>query len=84
MAALPLQGSGAEGSVTAVNAAPSAPPMEGGNRLAGKRVLLTGTGRGQGATAQELFCRHGATVWGSDAIDGADFKVDAGWTAGTV
>jgi meso-butanediol dehydrogenase/(S,S)-butanediol dehydrogenase/diacetyl reductase len=40
-------------------------------RLAGKRVLITGTGRGQGAAAQELFCRHGATVVGCDVIEGA-------------
>jgi meso-butanediol dehydrogenase / (S,S)-butanediol dehydrogenase / diacetyl reductase len=42
-----------------------------GNRLAAKRVLVTGTGRGQGATAQELFCRHGATVFGCDVLDGS-------------
>ncbi len=40
-------------------------------RLAGKRVLITGTGRGQGAAAQELFCRHGATVVGCDVVEGA-------------
>lgn len=40
-------------------------------RLAGKRVLISGTGRGQGAAAQELFCHHGATVIGCDAIAGA-------------
>ena len=40
-------------------------------RLSGKRVLITGTGRGQGAAAQELFCRHGATVVGCDVIEGA-------------
>lgn len=42
-----------------------------GNRLSGKRVLITGTGRGQGETAQELFCRQGATVFGCDAVDGS-------------
>lgn len=40
-------------------------------RLAGKRVLITGTGRGQGASAQEVFCRHGATVVGCDVVEGA-------------
>jgi meso-butanediol dehydrogenase / (S,S)-butanediol dehydrogenase / diacetyl reductase len=45
--------------------------IETGARLAGKRVLITGTGRGQGAAAQELFCRHGATVWGCDVVAGA-------------
>jgi meso-butanediol dehydrogenase/(S,S)-butanediol dehydrogenase/diacetyl reductase len=41
------------------------------HRLAGKRVLITGTGGGQGAAAQELFCRHGATVVGCDINEGA-------------
>jgi meso-butanediol dehydrogenase / (S,S)-butanediol dehydrogenase / diacetyl reductase len=40
-------------------------------RLAGKRVLLTGTGGGQGAAAQELFCNHGARVIGCDVRPGA-------------
>jgi meso-butanediol dehydrogenase/(S,S)-butanediol dehydrogenase/diacetyl reductase len=40
-------------------------------RLAGKRVLITGTGGGQGAAAQELFCRHGARVIGCDIRPGA-------------
>jgi meso-butanediol dehydrogenase / (S,S)-butanediol dehydrogenase / diacetyl reductase len=40
-------------------------------RLAGKRVLVTGTGGGQGAAAQELFCAHGATVIGCDARAGS-------------
>jgi meso-butanediol dehydrogenase/(S,S)-butanediol dehydrogenase/diacetyl reductase len=40
-------------------------------RLAGKRVLLTGTGGGQGAIAQELFCNHGAHVIGCDVRPGA-------------
>jgi NAD(P)-dependent dehydrogenase (short-subunit alcohol dehydrogenase family) len=39
-------------------------------RLAGKRVLITGTGGGQGAAAQELFCRHGARVVGCDLRPG--------------
>src|SRR3954452_6684775 len=40
-------------------------------RLAGKRVLITGTGGGQGAAAQELFCRHGARVIGCDIRPGS-------------
>ena len=40
-------------------------------RLADKRVLITGTGRGQGAVAQELFARHGARVIGCDLQPGA-------------
>jgi meso-butanediol dehydrogenase/(S,S)-butanediol dehydrogenase/diacetyl reductase len=40
-------------------------------RLAGKRALITGTGRGQGAAAQALFCRAGARVVGCDVIAGA-------------
>jgi meso-butanediol dehydrogenase / (S,S)-butanediol dehydrogenase / diacetyl reductase len=40
--------------------------VSSGDRLAGKRVLLTGTGGGQGAVAQELFCKHGARVIGCD------------------
>jgi len=40
-------------------------------RLAGKRVLITGTGGGQGAVAQELFCNHGAHVIGCDVRPGA-------------
>ncbi|QII00323.1 SDR family oxidoreductase [Rhodococcoides fascians A21d2] len=35
-------------------------------RLTGKRVLITGTAGGQGAAAQELFAREGATVVGCD------------------
>lgn len=46
--------------------APSGEP-----RLAGKRVLLTGTGGGQGAEAQKLFCEHGAVVHGCDIREGA-------------
>jgi NAD(P)-dependent dehydrogenase (short-subunit alcohol dehydrogenase family) len=44
-------------------------PAEGG-RLAGKRVLITGTGGGQGAVAQELFAKHGAHVIGCDVRPG--------------
>lgn len=48
-----------------------------GDRLHGKRVLITGTGRGQGATAQELFCRQGATVGGCDVVEGSAEAVAA-------
>lgn len=41
------------------------------HRLSGKRVLITGTGRGQGEAAQELFCLHGATVVGCDVLEGS-------------
>lgn len=40
-------------------------------RLAGKRVLLTGTAGGQGAAAQRLFAEHGARVVGCDVQTGA-------------
>lgn len=42
-------------------------------RLAGKRVLITGTGTpgGQGVTAQRLFCEQGAAVAGCDVKPGA-------------
>ena len=42
-------------------------------RLAGKRVLITGTGTvgGQGAAAQALFAREGAHVIGCDVKEGA-------------
>ncbi|AKC80640.1 3-oxoacyl-ACP reductase [Xanthomonas arboricola] len=40
-------------------------------RLAGKRVLITGTGGGQGEVAQRLFAREGATVIGCDFKAGA-------------
>jgi meso-butanediol dehydrogenase / (S,S)-butanediol dehydrogenase / diacetyl reductase len=43
----------------------------GGGRLEGKRVLITGTGGGQGAAAQELFAREGAQVVGCDVVAGA-------------
>ncbi|MGV7123104.1 SDR family NAD(P)-dependent oxidoreductase [Sphingopyxis sp. 550A] len=39
-------------------------------RLAGKRVLITGTGGGQGEVAQRLFAREGATVIGCDLKPG--------------
>jgi meso-butanediol dehydrogenase/(S,S)-butanediol dehydrogenase/diacetyl reductase len=47
------------------------PAVSSAERLAGKRVLVTGTGGGQGAAAQELFCRHGARVVGCDLRPGA-------------
>ncbi len=40
-------------------------------RLEGKRVLITGTGGGQGEGAQALFAREGARVRGCDLSDGA-------------
>jgi len=40
-------------------------------RLDGKRVLITGTGGGQGAVAQRLFAQQGATVIGCDFRPGA-------------
>lgn len=43
----------------------------GQGRLAGKRVLLTGTGGGQGEAAQRLFCEQGARVIGCDVNEGA-------------
>ena len=42
-----------------------------GRRLEGKRILITGTGGGQGAAAQRLFCQHGAHVIGCDVTPGA-------------
>ncbi|WP_009478471.1 SDR family NAD(P)-dependent oxidoreductase [Rhodococcus sp. JVH1] len=45
--------------------------MTSGQRLAGKRVLITGTAGGQGAAAQTLFAREGAQVFGCDLQDGA-------------
>jgi NAD(P)-dependent dehydrogenase (short-subunit alcohol dehydrogenase family) len=42
-----------------------------GQRLQGQRVLITGTGSGQGAAAQALFTREGARVVGCDLRDGA-------------
>jgi len=46
-------------------------------RLQGKRVLITGTGGGQGKAAQELFVREGARVIGCDVQPGkADDTVD--------
>lgn len=45
--------------------------LSAGNRLVGKRVLITGTGGGQGAAAQELFAQEGARVVGCDVVPGA-------------
>jgi meso-butanediol dehydrogenase/(S,S)-butanediol dehydrogenase/diacetyl reductase len=42
-----------------------------GNRLEGKRVLITGTAGGQGEAAQATFAREGARVVGCDVQDGA-------------
>lgn len=41
------------------------------SRLAGKRVLITGTGGGQGEAAQRLFAEEGARVVGCDLKPGA-------------
>ena len=46
-------------------------------RLAGKRVLITGTGGGQGAAAQRLFVAEGAQVVGCDVKPGAAEAVAA-------
>lgn len=40
-------------------------------RLSGKRILITGTGGGQGEAAQRLFAEEGATVFGCDLKPGA-------------
>jgi NAD(P)-dependent dehydrogenase (short-subunit alcohol dehydrogenase family) len=40
-------------------------------RLAGKRVLITGTAGGQGEAAQAMFAREGAHVVGCDVQEGA-------------
>ena len=40
-------------------------------RLEGKRVLITGTGGGQGEAAQALFAREGARIAGCDVQEGA-------------
>jgi meso-butanediol dehydrogenase/(S,S)-butanediol dehydrogenase/diacetyl reductase len=40
-------------------------------RLEGKRVLITGTGGGQGKAAQTLFAQEGARVIGCDVQQGA-------------
>ncbi|MDT7577170.1 MAG: hypothetical protein QOH17_3503, partial [Pseudonocardiales bacterium] len=40
-------------------------------RLAGKRVLITGTAGGQGEAAQRLFVHQGAAVVGCDLQPGA-------------
>lgn len=40
--------------------------MTSTTRLAGKVILITGTGSGQGRTAARIFAREGATVVGAD------------------
>jgi NAD(P)-dependent dehydrogenase (short-subunit alcohol dehydrogenase family) len=42
-----------------------------GRMLAGKRALITGTGRGQGEAIQRLFVKLGARVIGCDIIPGS-------------
>lgn len=46
-------------------------------RLSGKRVLITGTGGGQGAAAQRLFVAEGARVAGCDVKPGTAEAVAA-------
>lgn len=46
-------------------------------RLAGKRVLITGTAGGQGAAAQAMFAREGARIVGCDIQDGAAARTAA-------
>jgi meso-butanediol dehydrogenase / (S,S)-butanediol dehydrogenase / diacetyl reductase len=48
-----------------------------GNRLEGKRVLITGTAGGQGEAAQRLFAEEGGRVVGCDLQDGAAEKTAA-------
>lgn len=43
-------------------------------RLVGKRILITGTGGGQGEAAQRLFTSEGAIVFGCDITDGSAQK----------
>jgi NAD(P)-dependent dehydrogenase (short-subunit alcohol dehydrogenase family) len=45
--------------------------MASTGRLAGKRILISGTAGGQGAAAQRLFCEEGAAVVGCDLHEGA-------------
>lgn len=49
---------------------PAGQPASTAGRLAGKRVLLTGTGGGQGEAAQAMFAREGAHVIGCDVQTG--------------
>ncbi len=53
-------------------------------RLAGKRVLITGTGGGQGAAAQRLFVAEGAQVAGCDVKPGAAEAVAASIGSGAL
>ncbi|MBD0863054.1 SDR family oxidoreductase [Gordonia sp. zg691] len=48
----------------------AAQPNTSAGRLAGKRVLITGTGGGQGEAAQAMFVREGARVIGCDVQAG--------------
>jgi meso-butanediol dehydrogenase / (S,S)-butanediol dehydrogenase / diacetyl reductase len=52
-------------------ASPTAARTAPAGRLAGKRVLITGTAGGQGEAAQEVFVREGARVVGCDVQAGA-------------
>jgi meso-butanediol dehydrogenase/(S,S)-butanediol dehydrogenase/diacetyl reductase len=59
---------------------------KGAGRLAGKRVLITGTAGGQGAAVQRAFCEEGAAVVGCDIVEGgaeatASELTDAGYRA---
>jgi meso-butanediol dehydrogenase/(S,S)-butanediol dehydrogenase/diacetyl reductase len=63
-------------STSPTNAAPAPSPTTSpagppGGRLAGKRVLLTGTAGGQGEAAQAVFALEGARVVGCDVQEGA-------------
>jgi NAD(P)-dependent dehydrogenase (short-subunit alcohol dehydrogenase family) len=57
----------------------SAAAMSG--RLAGKRVLITGGARGQGAAHAERLAREGATVIACDVLDDAGEETAAGLRA---
>jgi meso-butanediol dehydrogenase/(S,S)-butanediol dehydrogenase/diacetyl reductase len=48
-----------------------------GGRLQGKRVLITGTGGGQGEAAQRLFASEGARVVGCDLKGAAEVSAEA-------
>jgi meso-butanediol dehydrogenase/(S,S)-butanediol dehydrogenase/diacetyl reductase len=59
-------------SISTGNAADSvSATIQGTGRLAGKRVLITGTAGGQGEAAQAAFVRAGARVVGCDVQGGA-------------
>ena len=46
-----------------------------GQRLKGKKILLTGTTKGVGKVTQELLCAHGAFVCGSGRTPGVAASV---------